>query len=92
MIRLLWDHLRHLSEDISPAIRRSWRGGKGRQQEMCCGREGFVSAYKAFFLSRAAGICSGLLPYKLTQYNTCSFNMARLILLQTCPFFLYFFF
>lgn len=49
---LLLDHLRHLSEDISPAIRRSWRGGKGRQWGKCCSGEGFVSAHKAFFSQR----------------------------------------
>lgn len=48
VIGLLLDHLRHLSEDISPAIRRSWGGGKGRQQEQCCSREGFVSHTKLF--------------------------------------------
>lgn len=55
VIGLLLDHLRHLSEDISPAIRRSWGGGKGRQQEQCCSREGFVSAHKAFFSAGLLG-------------------------------------
>lgn len=34
-----------------------------------------MSARKAFILCRAAGICSGLLPDKLTENNTCSFNI-----------------
>lgn len=55
VIGLLLDHLRHLSEDISPAIRRSWAGAKGRQREQCCSREGFVSAYKAFFSAGLLG-------------------------------------
>lgn len=78
----------HLSGDVGPAVRRSRGGGKGRQQERCCSREGFVSASKSFLLSRAAGICSGLLPDKLTQFNTCSFTMVRLTPLQPWAFLL----
>lgn len=51
-------------------------GGKGRRSksDAVAGRA-FVSARKAFILCRAAGICSGLLPDKLTENNTCSFNI-----------------
>lgn len=43
---------------------------------------------KLFLSAGAAGICAGLLLDKLTQYNTCSFNMTGVNTDQTLGAFL----